>query len=85
LWKALGKAAVIKSSNVGPAPLIFLTTNLPPKGSSGDLALRAARGGVFHDAIEMLSPEGQDRLRHYAMSKNRTRPLGELLSSEPDR
>lgn len=84
LWKALGKAAVIKSSNVSPAPLIFLTTNLPPKGSSGDLALRAARGGVFHDAIEMLSPEGQERLRHYAAGKNRTRPVGDLLSPEED-
>ena len=84
LWKALGKAAVIKASNIGPAPLVFLTTNLPPSGSAGDLALRAARGGVFHDAIEMLSPDGQERLRHYAASKNRTRPLGDLLSADPD-
>ena len=84
LWKALGKAAVIKSSNVSPAPLIFLTTDLPPKGSSGDLALRAARGGVFHDAIEMLSREGQERLRHYAAGKNRTRPIGELFSPDAD-
>ena len=85
LWKALGKAAVIKASKVGPAPLVFLTTNLPLKGSSGDLALKAARGGVYHDAIEMLSPEGQERLRHYAAGKNRTRPVGELLSPEVDR
>ena len=84
LWKALGKAAVIKSSNVDPAPLIFLTTNLPPVGSAGDLALRAARGGVFHDAIEMLSPEGQERLRHYASGKNRTKPTGELLNGDAD-
>ena len=85
LWKALGKAAVIKSSNANPAPLVFLTTNLPPKGSAGDLALRAARGGVFHDAIDMLSPYGQERLRHYAAGKNRTRPIGELLSEDPER
>lgn len=85
LWKALGKAAVIKASNVTPAPLVFLTTNLPPSGSAGDLALRAARGGVFHDAIEMLAPEGQRRLRHYAAGKNRTRPEGELLGADPDR
>lgn len=84
VWKALGKAAVIKSSKVGAAPLIFLTTNLPPKGSTGDLALRAARGGVFHDAIEMLSPEGQERLRLYAAGKNRMRPVGDLLSPETD-
>ncbi|HWC14086.1 MAG TPA: site-specific DNA-methyltransferase [Actinomycetota bacterium] len=80
LWKALGKAAVIASSNVAASPLVFLTTNLPPPGSSGDLALRASRGGVFHDAIEMLSPQGQERLRHYASGKNRTRPLGDLLA-----
>lgn len=84
LWKALGKAAVIKASNVGAAPLVFLTTNLPALGSSGDLALRAARGGVFHDAIEMLSPEGQERLRHYAGGKNRTRPSGDLLPPQAD-
>ena len=82
LWKALGKAAVIKASNLDPTPLVFLTTDLPPQGSSGDLALRAARGGVFHDAIEMLAPEGQERLRHYAAGKNRTRPVGDLLGPE---
>lgn len=85
LWKALGKAAVIKAANAGVAPLVFLTTNLPMTGSSGDLALRAVRGGVFHDAIEMLSPEGQERLAHYAAGKNRSRPLGELLSPGSDR
>ncbi|MFN2525520.1 MAG: site-specific DNA-methyltransferase [Actinomycetota bacterium] len=79
LWKALGKAAVIKSSKQEGSPLIFLTTNLPSRGTAGDLALRAARGNVFHDAIEMLSREGQERLRHYATGRNRTRPVGELL------
>ncbi len=84
LWKALGKAAVIKNTKPA-APLIFLTTNLPPPRSAGDLALRAARGNVYHDAIEMLSPRGQERLRVYASGRNRAKPIGELLGPEsPD-
>ncbi|MEA2516991.1 MAG: modification methylase [Actinomycetota bacterium] len=77
--RALGKAAVIKSDD----PLIFLTTNLPPAGSPGDLALRAGRENVFHDAIEMLSVAGQERLRHYATGKDRSEPQGELLPPAP--
>lgn len=65
IWKALGKAAVITSEK-GECRLILLTTDLPPKGSAGDLALRAVKGKVFTDAIEMLSEEGQSRLRGYA-------------------
>ncbi|MFN2390139.1 MAG: DNA methyltransferase [Actinomycetota bacterium] len=75
VWKALGKAAVITASAAGLEPLVFLMTERPPKAGSGELALRAARGAVFHDALEMLSPEGQDKLRHYATGKNRKRPL----------
>ena len=82
LWKALGKAAVIKASRLNEAPLVFLTTNLPPKGSSGDLALRTARGDIFHDAIEMLSPQGQQRLRVYAAGDHRAEPAGEMLGPE---
>jgi len=84
LWKALGKAAVVSSSEMGGPPLVFLTTNLPPTGSAGDLALRSAHGKVFHDAIEMLSRPGQERLRHYATGKSRNEPLGDLLIPETD-
>ena len=82
LWKALGKGAVLKSSSESRFPLVFLTTNLPPKGSAGDAALRAAHGSVFHDAIEMLSSAGQDRLRAYAAGESYDQPLGELLVAE---
>lgn len=82
LWKALGKGAVLKSSSEAKFPLVFLTTNLPPKGSAGDAALRAARGSVFHDAIEMLSSAGQERLRAYAVGEGYEEPLGELLPAE---
>jgi hypothetical protein len=82
LWKALGKGAVLKSAAEGRFPLVFLTTDLPPKGSAGDAALRAARGSVFHDAIEMLSSTGQERLRAYAQGEGFDEPLGELLTGE---
>jgi DNA modification methylase len=77
LWKALGKAAVLKASNVGDYRLILLTTDLPPAGSAGDSALRSVRDETYHDAVEMLSPEGQRRLGLYA-SGRREDPLDEL-------
>lgn len=79
LWKALGKAAVIKATDQG-IPLVLLTTDLPARGSAGYLALRATRGLTYHDALEMFSPEGQDRLWRYASGENRTKPIGDLLS-----
>jgi site-specific DNA-methyltransferase (adenine-specific) len=79
LWKALGKAAVLASGDFAPR-LVLLSTDLPPRGSAGDAALRAARGKVYFDAVEMLSPEGQERLRQYAAGGAHLRPIGELLS-----
>ena len=83
LWRALGKAAVI-ASVAADVPLVLLTTNLPPKGSAGDVALRVVRGGALHDAVEILSPRGQERLRRYASGKDRDRPAGDLLSPDTD-
>ncbi|MDQ3981442.1 MAG: site-specific DNA-methyltransferase [Actinomycetota bacterium] len=80
LWKALGKAAVLKEAGLGAHRLVFLSTDLPPKGSSGDAALRAVRGTAFHDAIEMLSEAGQDRLRRYGLGEGYDEPIGDLLS-----
>lgn len=77
LWKALGKAAVIRA--IRRTPLILLTTDLPEPGSAGYLALQSTREVLYHDAIEMFSPEGQKRLKHYARGRNRTKPIGELL------
>ncbi|MGH2705101.1 MAG: DNA-methyltransferase [Actinomycetota bacterium] len=84
LWKALGKAGVLASGDFAPRPLVLLSTDLPHRGSAGDAALRAARGKVFFDAVEMLSPEGQERLRHYAAGGAHLRPSGELLSPSRD-
>ena len=84
LWKALGKAAVLKASGVTNYRLVLLTTDLPPKGSTGDVALRTARGDVFHDAIEMLSAAGQQRLRRYAAGDGYDEPLGDLVPPAMD-
>ena len=68
LWKALGKAAVLKESGLEAYRLVLLTTDVPPSSSAGGAALRAATGPdkVVFDAIEMLSPDGLRRLAHYA-------------------
>lgn len=79
LWKALGKASVWSSGASGPVPIIFLTTDLPPRGSAGHQALRAARGFTFVDAIEMQSDEHFERLTRYANGLSRIDPIGELL------
>jgi site-specific DNA-methyltransferase (adenine-specific) len=82
LWKALGRASVL---NAGPekVPIIFLTTDLPPRNSAGSMALRAARGTTFVDAIEMQSPEHFDRLLQYARGGSDGKPIGELLPPQP--
>jgi DNA modification methylase len=80
LYKALGRAAVLEEAGLSTYRLVFLTTDLPPKGSTGDRALRSLRGRTFHDAIEMLSGPGQDRLRQYALGEGYDEPIGDLLS-----
>ena len=75
VWKALGKASVLRASRDDDYRLVFLTTDLPPRNSAGGQALRAAHGVTFHDAIAMLGPEGKERLRRYAEGED---PTGEL-------
>jgi site-specific DNA-methyltransferase (adenine-specific) len=84
LWKSLGKAAALKTETT-THPILLLTTDLPVPGSAGDAALRAVRdveGGVVHDAIEMLSEAGLERLRKYGRGGWSRRPDGELLAPE---
>lgn len=84
IWKALGKAAVLKTSNGSKRiPFILLSTDLPPKTSAGFVALQSARGQIYFDAIEMLSQAGQERLRIYAQG-NTDQPIGELLASDDE-
>lgn len=78
LWKALGKAAVIRASGHEAYRLVLLTTNLPPRHSAGGKALHAALGpdNLVFDAIEMLSVEGQRRLAAYAQQGPEPVPAG---------
>jgi DNA modification methylase len=72
LWKALGKAAVLRE--IEPKiPLVLLTTDPPTKGSSGDTALRVLWGPEkpIADVIRMQSVEDQHRLRRYAAGEHR--------------
>jgi DNA modification methylase len=67
LWKALGKAAVLRE--IEPKiHLVLLTTDPPTKGSSGDAALRVLCGPdkPILDVIRMQSAEDQHRLRRFA-------------------
>lgn len=66
LWKALGKAAVLRER--GDVPLVLLTTDAPTRGSAGYVALNVMKGQgrpVF-DVIELLNPVDQERLHGYA-------------------
>ena len=67
LWKALGKASVLHSSD--PATrLVLLTTDRPAPNSSGARALRevTGEGKPVHDVICMLSQKDLDRLKDLA-------------------
>lgn len=82
VWKTLGKAAVLRLEFDDMRPLLILTTDLPPRGSAGFAALRAARGSLFVDALEMRDSESQERLREYARGVYTT--IGTLLTpSDP--
>jgi site-specific DNA-methyltransferase (adenine-specific) len=67
LWKALGKAAVLKSAYPS-ARLVLLTTNAPARNSAGDAALSEVRGPkkAIRDVIVLSSSEDLQRLRRYA-------------------
>jgi DNA modification methylase len=80
VWKSLGRAHVL--ANNGIAPVVFLTSHLPRKGSEGDVALRAAGTNAFFDAIEMRSNEGFERLRKYAAGAHHDRPLAGFWSEQ---
>ena len=65
LWRALGRASVLRSAP-GGAPLVFLTSHLPGPGTPGDAARRAGGRGAAFDVIAMGSTAGRDRLAAYA-------------------
>jgi site-specific DNA-methyltransferase (adenine-specific) len=81
VWRALGRAHALAAAGAGP--VVLLTSHLPKARTEGDLALRT---GGFHDAIELLSPDGQERLAKYAAGGHHERPLdGFWTAQELDR
>jgi site-specific DNA-methyltransferase (adenine-specific) len=67
LWKALGKAAVLKSA-YPTARLVLLTTNAPARNSAGHSALSQLLGPrkAIRDVIVLSSSDDLQRLRRYA-------------------
>ncbi len=73
LWRCLGRVGVLAA--LGVRPVVCLTTELPPRRSSGDLALRAVGPGVVHDVVHLLDGRGHERLARYAAGAHSSRPL----------
>jgi DNA modification methylase len=80
MWKCLGRAHVL--ANKRKAPVVFLTSHLPRRGSEGDVALRAAGMEAFFDAVEMLSGEGRSRLEAYAQGGRHEVPMPGFWTEE---
>ncbi len=72
LWRALGRAHVLRAA--GAAPLVLLTSHLPPVPSPPDAALRAVGPDGIFDVVAMGSPGGRQRLAAYAAGGH-DRPL----------
>jgi DNA modification methylase len=74
VWKLLGRLHVLRSHADGqPRPdnaVLVLTSNLPKRGSPGDLALRSVGPELLFDAIELFDPAGIDRLAQYAQASD---------------
>jgi DNA modification methylase len=69
LWKALGKAAVLREG--GNTPLVLLTTDAPIPGSAGAEALKQVVGPKkpIHRVIEMLDPSAPKALAELCNGK----------------
>ena len=78
LWKALGKAAILRTQFPDaerPCRLVLLTTDVPPPGSAGGRALKAAHAdGLVWDVLVLDQPETVAELLHYA-SGTRSDPV----------
>ena len=70
LWKALGRAAVLRTAFPDPERplrLVLLTTDVPPHNSAGGRALRAAQAdGLVWDVLVLDQPETVAELLRYA-------------------
>ncbi|MEZ5142268.1 MAG: site-specific DNA-methyltransferase [Acidimicrobiales bacterium] len=81
LWRALGKAAVLRAADAEVVPLVLLTSDLPARGTAGATALQTARDdGLVFDAVEVLRRDGLGRLVQYASGAHEG-PIGALYPS----
>ncbi|CAN5697338.1 hypothetical protein BH10ACT1_BH10ACT1_23540 [soil metagenome] len=72
LWKALGKAAILRTASDAQRPcrLVLLTTDIPPRGSAGGKALHAAQAdGLVWDILVLSQPDTVAELLHYASGR----------------
>jgi site-specific DNA-methyltransferase (adenine-specific) len=74
LWKALGKAAVLRAQMAADPERIFrlvlLTTDVPTAGSAGGRALKAAQlDGLIWDVLVLNDPQTVARLLQYASTR----------------
>ena len=78
LWKALGKAAVLRAElrdHDRPLRYLLLTTDVPPRRSAGGRALEAALAdGLVWDVLLLEQPESVAALVHYASGDRPDRP-----------
>jgi DNA modification methylase len=74
VWKCLGRANAVRGRFPG-VPIVFLTTEVPRRGTEGDMALRSAGPGAFFDALDIRADAGRERLRHYAAGGATAAPL----------
>ena len=67
LWKALGRAAVLRGGGAD-LPLVLLTTDAPARGTPGHqaLAVMLGPGRPVFDLIELLNTDDRSRLQGYA-------------------
>ncbi|HUZ10517.1 MAG TPA: site-specific DNA-methyltransferase [Acidimicrobiales bacterium] len=71
LWKALGKAAVLRET--GDTPLVLLTTDVPTPGGKGARALAhlCGPGKPIYSVVEMLEPSAADAMRDFCKGGHR--------------
>ncbi|MGH9117128.1 MAG: hypothetical protein ACRD0A_04405, partial [Acidimicrobiales bacterium] len=74
VWRALGRAGAVAGRGRGAAPLVLLSTGLPPPASDGDLALRAAGPAVVFDVVDLLADADRARLAAYGRGGAISRP-----------
>lgn len=73
LWKCLGRAGVLASQGV--RPVVLLSSDLPPRRSAGDRALRAVGPSRVHDVVSMRDEVDHQRLAAYAKGGHRRAPF----------